>query len=291
MKLIIISGRSGSGKSTAIQVLEDLGYYCIDNLPTDLLLHTTDYLINSADACHDKIALCIDARNASGKLDELAGILRKIQDQYSDIEVDFIYLDTSDEVLIQRFSATRRRHPMDAHASGLNEAIVLENEILAPLSDMASLRVDTTRMSLYELRDVIKVRVCERRQQSLSLQFTSFGFKYGVPLDSDIVYDLRILPNPYWVPELRHYNGTEQPIVEFLSRQTDVCEMVDDIKGYLEKWLPHFKDNNRRYVTVALGCTGGHHRSVFVAEKLAAHFNASMDSISLSHRELGPVHP
>jgi UPF0042 nucleotide-binding protein len=298
MKLIIISGRSGSGKSTAVQVLEDIGFYCIDNLPAALLHQTVDYLqqlnknhdtpldSTQPSSIKDKIALCIDARNPVKHLEKLPSIIDDINNGTQPCEVDFIYLDASDEVLIQRYSATRRRHPMANQASGLKSAIEYENKVLAPAADLASMRIDTTHMSLYELRDVIKIRVAQRTEQNLSLQFISFGFKHGVPLDSDMVYDLRILPNPYWDPQLRSYNGTEQPVIDFLSGQQLVKEMVSDITDYVEKWLPHFKNNNRSYITIALGCTGGQHRSVYIAEQLTSHFRPLMDNVSVYHREI-----
>lgn len=299
MKLIIISGRSGSGKSTAIQVLEDIGFYCIDNLPAALLHQTVTYLQNlnehsdkSTDLTEDnslvkdKIALCIDARNPVKHLEQLPNIIDGIHNAKQRCEIDFIYLDASDEVLIQRYSATRRRHPMANQANGLKSAIEYENTVLAPAADLASMRIDTTHMSLYELRDVIKYRVAKRTEQNLSLQFISFGFKHGVPLDSDMVYDLRILPNPYWDPQLRPFNGTQQPVIDFLSSQQLVNDMITDITQYVEKWLPHFKNNNRSYVTIALGCTGGQHRSVFIAEQLTSHFRPLMDNVSVYHREI-----
>ena len=292
MKLIIISGKSGSGKSTAIQVLEDIGFYCIDNLPAALLQQTIHYLHstqstdkNSQISTQDKIALCIDARNPLENLEQLPQIIAELNKGDRKIEIDFIYLDASDEILIQRYSATRRRHPMANQAQGLQSSIEYENKVLAPIADLASIRIDTTHLSLYELRDRIKFRVAQRTEQSLSLQFISIGFKQGVPLDSDIVYDLRMLPNPYWVPELRSFNGRQQPVITFLAGQPLVTEMISDITNYIEKWLPHFKTNNRSYVTVALGCTGGQHRSVYIAEQLTKHFSPLMDNVSVYHRE------
>ncbi|NRA21326.1 MAG: RNase adapter RapZ [Oceanospirillaceae bacterium] len=294
MKLIIISGKSGSGKSTAIQVLEDIGFYCIDNLPAALLpqtihyLHSTQAPLSDKSTKHrpeDKIALCIDARNPIEHLEQLPGIIEQLNKSEQKIEIDFIYLDASDEILIQRYSASRRRHPMANQAQGLKSSIEYENRVLAPIADLASIRIDTTHLSLYELRDRIKYRVAQRIEQDLSLQFISFGFKHGVPLDSDIVYDLRMLPNPYWIPELRSFNGRQQPVIDFLAAEPLVTEMVDDIRGYVEKWLPHFKTNNRSYVTIALGCTGGQHRSVYIAEKLTDYFRPLMDNVSVYHRE------
>ncbi|MCJ8341040.1 MAG: RNase adapter RapZ [Pseudomonadales bacterium] len=306
MKLIIISGRSGSGKSTAIQVLEDIGFYCIDNLPAALLPETINYLLSSCDqdltapapahsaqpelpksaAVQDKIALCIDARNPFKHLSQLPGIIATLKSGKQNFDIDFIYLDASDETLIQRYSATRRRHPMADQVQGLKSSIEYEKTVLSAIADMASIRIDTTHLSLYQLRDVIKYRVAERTEQNLSLQFLSFGFKHGVPLDADIVYDLRILPNPYWIAELRSFNGLEQPVIEFLEKQPLVTQMIDDIKAYLEKWLPHFRTNNRSYVTIALGCTGGQHRSVYIAEQLTGHFLPLMDNVSVYHREI-----
>ncbi|OUS32678.1 RNase adaptor protein RapZ ['Osedax' symbiont bacterium Rs2_46_30_T18] len=306
MKLIIISGRSGSGKSTAIQVLEDIGFYCIDNLPAALLPETINYLLSSCDqdliapsteqtdhsalashpARHDKIALCIDARNPFRHLEQLPGIISTLKSGKDNFEIDFIYLDASDETLIKRYSATRRRHPMADQVQGLKSSIEYENTVLSAIADLASMRVDTTHLSLYQLRDVIKLRVAERTEQNLSLQFLSFGFKHGVPLDADIVYDLRILPNPYWIAELRSFNGMEQPVMSFLEKQPLVTEMITDIKTYIEKWLPHFRTNNRSYITIALGCTGGQHRSVYIAEQLTGHFRPLMDNVSVYHREI-----
>jgi UPF0042 nucleotide-binding protein len=296
VKLIIISGKSGSGKSTAIQVLEDIGYYCVDNLPAALLPETLNYLQSLQSDTSDSnpkpsipqehIALCIDARNPVKHLEQLPQIIQKLKQDKQKFEIDFIYLDANDETLIQRYSATRRRHPMANQTQGLQSAIEYENKVLAPIADLASIRIDTTHLSLYELRDVIKYRVAERTEQNLSLQFISFGFKHGLPLDSDIVYDLRMLPNPYWINELRSFNGTQQPVIEFLANQPLVTDMINDIKSYIEKWLPHFKANNRSYVTIALGCTGGQHRSVFIAEQLAQYFKPQMENVSLFHREI-----
>ena len=235
---------------------------------------------------HDKIALCIDARNPFKHLEQLPGIISTLKSGKDDFDIDFIYLDASDETLIQRYSATRRRHPMADQVQGLKSSIEYENTVLSAIADLASIRIDTTHLSLYQLRDVIKYRVAERTEQNLSLQFISFGFKHGVPLDADIVYDLRILPNPYWIAELRSFNGTQQPVVDFLEKQSLVTEMITDIKTYLEKWLPHFRTNNRSYITVALGCTGGQHRSVYIAEQLTGHFRPLMDNVSIYHREL-----
>ncbi|SIT02866.1 RNase adapter RapZ [Neptunomonas antarctica] len=284
MKLVIISGRSGSGKSTALQALEDVGFYCIDNLPAKLLPDLINHMLDD-DAQLTRIAACIDARNLSSNLEKLPDIWRQFK-QHPQISVELLYLDASHETLLKRYSSTRRRHPMAELISNLPDSIEYEHTLLAPIADLADLRIDTTRLSIYELRDTIKLRVADRKEQSLSLQFESFGFKHGVPMDVDMVFDMRILPNPYWVAELRKFTGLDQPVIDFLSQEDDVTEMIKDIRQYLDKWLPHFMQNNRSYITVGIGCTGGQHRSVYVAEQLGNHFKTHMNNVNIRHREL-----
>ncbi|WP_293267067.1 RNase adapter RapZ [Neptunomonas sp.] len=284
MKLVIISGRSGSGKSTALQALEDVGFYCIDNLPAKLLPNLIDHMLED-DAQLGRIAVCIDARNLSSNLEKLPSIWRDFK-KHPRITVELLYVDASHDTLLKRYSSTRRRHPMAELVSNLPDSIDYERTLLEPIADLADLRIDTTLLSIYELRDTIKLRVAERKEQSLSLQFESFGFKHGVPMDVDVVFDMRILPNPYWVAELRKHTGLDQPVIDFLSQENVVAEMIQDVQLYLDKWLPHFMQNNRSYVTVGIGCTGGQHRSVYVTEKLAGHFKSLMDNVNIRHREL-----
>ncbi|OMH30368.1 RNase adapter RapZ [Motiliproteus sp. MSK22-1] len=284
MKLIIISGRSGSGKSTALQALEDLGYYCIDNLPVGLLPSLCEMVLKEPMKGKSGIAISIDARNTSRGLSEFPVIAEKLSE--STIKHDIIYLDASQSTLLKRFSATRRRHPLSDEDKGLNEAIQLEKTLLEPMADLADLTIDTTSLTLYELRDVIKHRVAGRRGQEIALLFQSFGFKHGVPMDADLVYDVRCLPNPYWEPSLRKYTGQDKEVIDYLKIQPDVQEMLTDISNYLHKWLPRFENNNRSYLTICIGCTGGQHRSVFLAEALAGHFGQSMDNVLVKHREL-----
>lgn len=284
MKLVIISGRSGSGKSTALQALEDLGLYCIDNLPATLLPDLIKHMINGTTPMN-QIAVCIDARNLSNNLEQLPEILNQLQ-SIAELKIELLYLDASQETLIQRYSSTRRRHPMSDRINNLPDAIEYEYKLLEPIAEMADIRIDTTRLSLYDLRDTIKIRVMERAEQCISLQFESFGFKHGIPMDVDMVFDMRILPNPYWIPQLRQHTGQEQPVIDFLSQDADVQKMISDIQQYIDSWLPKFTQNNRSYVTVGIGCTGGQHRSVFVAEQLAKHFKGIMDNVHVRHREL-----
>jgi len=285
MKLVIISGRSGSGKSTALQALEDIGFYCIDNLPATLLPSLVEQMVG--DSQHpEKVAISIDARNLLSNLTQLPGILASLKEDHQHALFEVLYLDASEATLLKRYSSTRRKHPLSDDNRGLLESINLEQQLLEPIAKIADLRIDTTRLNLYDLRDSIKSRIAERSEQSLAVQFQSFGFKHGVPLDADIVYDVRVLPNPYWIPELRQYSGLDEPVIEFLSESAEVSEMQQHITQYLECWLPRFAANNRSYITVAIGCTGGHHRSVFLATRLASHFEKLMDNVHVRHREL-----
>lgn len=284
MRLVIISGRSGSGKSTALQALEDLGFYCIDNLPVTLLPSLAEQLERTPLEDKQGVAISIDARNISIGLQQFPEIYRQLD--HPPFDCDILYLDAVPPTLLKRFSSTRRRHPLTDDGKSLKQAIELEKQLLEPIADLADLTIDTTALTLYELRDTIKLRVAERSSQELSLQFQSFGFKHGVPMDADLVYDVRCLPNPYWVPALRQYTGIDQPVVDYLAAQPEVGEMFADIAAYLTKWLPHFEHNNRSYLTIAIGCTGGQHRSVYLAERLAGHFGATMDNVLVSHREL-----
>ncbi|WP_372830793.1 RNase adapter RapZ [Pontibacterium sp.] len=285
MKLVVISGRSGSGKSTALQALEDIGFYCIDNLPATLLPSLVAQM--TSDPQHpEHIAISIDARNLLSNLAQLPTILEALKKDEQEAHYEVLYLDASEATLLKRYSSTRRKHPLSDDNRGLLESIQLEQQLLEPIAKMADLRIDTTRLNLYDLRDTVKSRIADRSDQSLAVQFESFGFKHGVPLDADIVYDVRVLPNPYWIPELRQYSGLDQPVINFLSESDQVQEMQDHITEYLECWLPRFAANNRSYITVAIGCTGGHHRSVYLATRLASHFEKLMDNVHVRHREL-----
>ncbi|MDH2431668.1 glmZ(sRNA)-inactivating NTPase [Pokkaliibacter plantistimulans] len=283
MKLFIISGRSGSGKSTALNALEDLGYYCIDNLPVDLLKALVEQAQKSPSPERQNMAVSIDARNLPGGLGDLPVLLQDIRNMGVHCEV--IYLDADESILLQRFSATRRRHPLTNGRISLQEAIQEERRLLRPISNCADLTIDTTHMTLYDLRDTIKVRVAGRAQE-LAVLFLSFGFKHGLPLDADLVFDVRCLPNPHWIPSLRGFTGREQPVIDYLQNEADVGKMLDDLRNLLETWLPYYERNNRAYMTVAIGCTGGQHRSVYMVEQLAAYFTATRHHIQTRHREL-----
>ena len=285
MKLIIVSGRSGSGKSTALHVLEDLGYYCIDNLPIGLLFPLTQEATSqNSPGRLRKMAVSIDARNLSGELSNFEDIYRSLQD--TGVTIEIIYLDADEQSLLQRFHATRRKHPLSDDKTSLREAIGSEKKLLEPLSKLADLYIDTTGLSMYELRDMVKQRVAGRRHQELALLFQSFGFKHGVPLDSDYVFDVRCLPNPYWDTSLRQFVGTDQPVIDFLEKEPLSRKMVEDLTRFLESWLPSFADSNRSYMTISIGCTGGQHRSVYMCDQLGRYFSGKYSNVQVRHTEL-----
>lgn len=283
MKLVIISGRSGSGKSTALNLLEDEAYYCIDNLPVALIPDLISHLKSSQVRDHNKVAICVDARNASNDLSNFVGL---IENWPAGDTLDVVFLDADNEKLIKRFSETRRRHPLSNKYTALSEAILSEQSILEPIASIANLTIDTTSMTLHELRTTIKARLVDQQGAGISILFQSFGFKQGIPVDADIVYDIRILPNPHWDPKLRTQSGRDQDVITFLEQQEEVNEMYNDISAYLEKWLPLFEHNNRSYLTVAIGCTGGQHRSVYMVERLARYFTDIYQNVQIRHREM-----
>jgi len=284
MKLIIISGRSGSGKSTCLHVLEDLSYYCVDNMPASLLASLAERIAEESKQQLNKVAVSIDARNLSSDLSQFQFIHERLI--ATDIEVQIIYLDADTDTLLKRFSETRRKHPLSNSELGLLEAIKLEKELLLPIADLASLTIDTSSLTLHDLRHIVRERVAEHKAGKLALQFQSFGFKHGIPIDADMVFDVRCLPNPYWVSSLRGLTGLNQEVVDYLESHPEVIKMFNHIKDFLETWIPCFEQNNRSYITVALGCTGGQHRSVFLSEKLKKHFSQTISNIQVRHREL-----
>ena len=287
MKLIILSGRSGSGKSTALHVLEDLGYYCIDNLPVGLLLDLVKQAATGKDTRLDNIAISIDARNLQTEIESFPSLYQDLQLQ--NIEIDIIFLDANSETLHKRFHATRRKHPLSDSTRSLSEAIEKEHHLLESVSTRADLNIDTSKLTLYELRDLIKVRVSGRKSQELAILFQSFGYKHGVPSDADFVFDVRCLPNPYWDPDLRDFSGLEEPVKQFLADQPETAKMKNDIIQFLTNWLPQFKHSNRCYMTISIGCTGGHHRSVYICEQIGSHFKDHFNNVQIRHKELPPL--
>ena len=284
MRLIIVSGRSGSGKSTALDVLEDNDFYCIDNLPAMLLPELAERTLLAAELVHPQIAVSIDARNAPNQLERFPELLAGLRERH--IVCDVLYLDADDETLLKRFSETRRRHPLTNESRSLAEAIRDEKVLLSPITDLADLTIDTSHLNLYQLRDSIKLRLLDKPEPGTAFLIESFGFKRGVPVDADVVFDIRCMPNPYWKPDLRAYCGLDQPIIEYLNEQTDVEEMYADIYAYLAKWLPRFAASNRAYVTVAIGCTGGQHRSVYMAQRLGESLRQELSNVQIRHRDV-----
>lgn len=282
MRLLIISGRSGSGKTTALRALEDAGYNCIDNFPVLLLQSLVHDALRDIDQQAANIAVCIDARSRSlGRFGEILLALDRM-----DVDCQVIYLDAQSPTLVKRFSETRRRHPLTNASTDLLQAIEAERELLEQIADLADLTIDTTLLRGRELTELIRQRVIGGKRNGLSLLFRSFGFKFGVPVDADLVFDLRCLPNPYWVPELNPLTGRDTPVIRFLEADPLVQQMESDLTGYLERWLPRFEADQRTYLTVAIGCTGGQHRSVYMVERLGAHFRGRFADVLVRHREL-----
>lgn len=288
MKLIIISGLSGSGKTVALHTLEDEDYYCVDNLPIGLLPQFIDRILSRQVQLYDNIAVGIDARSDAADLRDFNTIYEWIQqrDKKTKIEIEIIYLQAELDTLIKRFSDTRRKHPLTKKGLPLSEAINVERDLLQDVATAANLYIDTTHTNIHELRNCIKERVAKRQQTTLSLLFNSFGFKNGAPADSDFVFDVRCLPNPHWVPSLRAFTGQDPEVITFLQNQEDVQQMLDHIKNYLAFVIPKFIKQNRYYITVSIGCTGGQHRSVYIAETLHDNFRDQLENVSIHHREL-----
>ncbi|MEW8432349.1 MAG: RNase adapter RapZ [Candidatus Thiodiazotropha sp.] len=283
IKLQIVSGLSGSGKTIALHTLEDMGYYCIDNLPISLLISVADHLIGEPEAIFSKTAVGIDARSQPSQISTLPNMVDDIRRRGLDCKV--LFRDTMAETLIKRFSETRRKHPLTNEQRSLPEAIRYERELLAPVIEAADLRIDTTHTNLHELRDMVRHRI-GGEEGRVSILFESFGFKHGLPRDVDFVFDARCLPNPYWQEELRAFNGMEAPVADYLASHSEVTGMLSDMIDFLARWIPAFEADGRSYLTIAVGCTGGQHRSVFLVERLARHFaQAGLDVMS-RHREL-----
>jgi UPF0042 nucleotide-binding protein len=283
MSFFIVSGLSGSGKSIALQALEDSGFYCIDNLPAVLLPHFAGLLADMRNNAILNVAIGLDVRNRAF-LADLPQSLEALRAR--GIHYRIIFLEAEDSILIKRFKETRRKHPMLDHQTPLVEAIRAEKELLEPLSFDAALRIDTTRTTPHELRSQVRNFARGEDTAGLTLLFESFGYKHGTPLDADYVFDVRCLPNPYWQAELRQYTGLDDPVVRFLDKHDDVQEMFNEIRGFLEKWLPRFEREDRTYLTIAVGCTGGQHRSVYLVHRLAEHFANKGLKTQVRHREL-----
>ena len=284
MKLVIVSGLSGSGKSIALDTLEDCGYHCIDNLPVALLQDFIDNVMLKDEATYSKTAIGIDARNQTSKLADFPQSLEFIRAKGIDCEV--VYMQAEENIILKRYSETRRRHPLTTPDRPLREALEIEQELLRPVATHADIIIDTSFTLYHQLRDLLKNRLGEKGKSTLSILLQSFGFKYGIPLDADFVFDARSLPNPYWAPELRALTGRDQAVIEFLQNETIVKEYLHDIGSFISRWAPRFESDNRSYLTIAIGCTGGQHRSVFLVEALSKQFKSLTPNVIVRHREL-----
>ncbi|MBE0366804.1 RNase adapter RapZ [Pseudoalteromonas sp. MMG013] len=278
MELIIISGRSGSGKSVALRVLEDLGYYCVDNIPVNLL----PSLVRSVSESYDKIAVSIDVRNLPKQQQEFNDILEYLPGFANPI---LFYLDSDDQTLIKRFSETRRLHPLSINNLPLDLAIKEEKQLLDVLITSADVFIDTTDLSVHQLAESIRERILGKKDKQLIITFLSFGFKHGMPKDADYVFDARFLPNPHWEPELKPLTGLDQPVQEYLAGHSIVQKFTWQIQTFVQTWLPHLERNNRSYLTIAIGCTGGQHRSVYLAQTIGESFQRSHPNVQIRHRE------
>jgi UPF0042 nucleotide-binding protein len=283
-RLIIVSGLSGSGKSVALNVLEDLGYYCIDNMPAALLKSLLDEVTQPGEKRATRVAVGVDARNRLHDIETLPELIAELK--RANVQTDLLFLQADDDSLLKRYSETRRRHPLAEQGTDLRAAILSERELLGQVINAADLIIDTSRTSIYDLAEEIRERVDRRKINMLSVLIESFGFKHGIPSDADFVFDLRCLPNPYWNADLRSLNGRDAEVGEFLDAEQDFTQMYEDILAFLKRWIPKYLSFNRAYLTVALGCTGGQHRSVYMVEKLVAALKETHDPVHKLHNEL-----
>ena len=289
MRLVVISGHSGSGKTSALNILEDVGFTCIDNLPVSLLPDLITKLKSENLSGELKLAVGIDARNLVGDLSQIPKELEIIQGR--GISVDVLFLQSRRTDLLRRYSETRRKHPLSSSTVSLKEAIAAEKDMLAPIAEIADRNINTSGLSLHQLRDVIKNTVVPDNKEHMAILFESFGFKRGVPSDADFVFDVRCLPNPHWKIELRAKTGHDPEVIAFLETQVDVASMLADIIGFLTRWIPKNQANNRSYLTIAIGCTGGKHRSVYMVNRLTEYFSQHYPLVQQVHKEHPPVNP
>jgi len=284
MKLVIVTGLSGSGKSTALQSLEDLGYYCVDNLPVSLLSAFAAQLAKGMQHGYENAAVGIDARTLADDLQQVPQLLEEIS--HSGLLCEMVFLDAGDKSLLKRFSETRRKHPLSRLGMPLGEAIAFERRLLAPMLTHASINLDTSDTNVHQLRELIRSRMGQRERSVMAVLFLSFAYKKGIPADADFVFDLRCLPNPHWQEDLRPLSGLDTPVATYLEAQPSIGKMRDELVTFLDHWAPAFEAENRSYMTVALGCTGGQHRSVYMAQCLADHFSKMRDNVQVRHRDI-----
>ena len=289
MRILILSGLSGSGKSVALHMLEDLGFYCIDNIPAALLKPFISHTVRSPEPTYERTAIGLDARNTAAEIASVPKLIDELR--RSGIQCEVVFLIANDEELLRRFAETRRKHPMSRNNIDLREAMALERQLLEPIVYIADLVIDTSRMGVHALRDIIHKRVEQRAVGRLSITFESFGFKYGLPGDADFVFDARSLPNPYWEPGLRNLTGKDPEVMHFLEANTNVASLLDDIEHFIRARIPEYQSSNRGYLTVAVGCTGGQHRSVYIVDRLAERFGGEFANVTARHSGLHNLMP
>jgi UPF0042 nucleotide-binding protein len=284
MRLIIVSGLSGSGKSVALHLLEDIDFYCVDNIPAALLKPFISHTIRGTDEIYPRTAVGLDARNRPNEIETIPALVSELR--RSGITCEVLYLHANDEVLLKRYAETRRKHPLVTPEVSLREAIACERRLLEPITMAADLVIDTSHMGVHALRERIRERIDRRRDARLALMFESFGYKHGIPGDADFVFDVRSLPNPYWEHSLRRLTGRDPEVVQYLSGHASVNILVASLIEFLTERITEFAQANRSYLTIAIGCTGGQHRSVYIAERLAEHFRLSYPDAMTRHDSL-----
>lgn len=284
MRLIVVSGLSGSGKSVALHMLEDLNWYCVDNIPAALLKAFVSHTLRSADERYQRVAVGLDARNTPEEIALVPALVTELRS--SGLACELLFVTASEDALLRRYAETRRRHPLSRGGESLREAIALERRLLEPVAQAASVIIDSSSTGVHELREMVRSRVERRSCARLALLFQSFGFKYGIPGDADYVFDARSLPNPYWERALRPLTGRDPDVARFLAGHESVTRLQQDITRFIEARIPEFIATSRQYMTVAVGCTGGQHRSVYLAERLGATLKAQFKNVQVRHRDL-----
>ncbi len=284
MQMMVISGLSGAGKSVALHTLEDEGYLCVDNLPISMLVDLAKKMSADADS-YGQVAVGIDARGEADPLDQFESVIMQVNSL--GVETQVIFLDARDDILITRFSETRRKHPLSKHGAPLQTAIETERALLGRVEQIADVGIETSNLNLHQLREIMHKRVLGLNRKPLNILLQSFGFKHGPPYGTDFIFDVRCLPNPYWSTALRPLTGRDQPVAEFLEEHELVGAMVDNISEFFLNWTPIFEAENRSYLTISIGCTGGRHRSVYVVEQIFKRVNSKIDQITIKHREIG----
>jgi len=284
MRLIIVSGLSGSGKSVALHLLEDIDFYCVDNIPAALLKPFISHTIRGTDEVYPRTAVGLDARNRPKEIETIPALVAELR--RSGITCEVLYLHASDEVLLKRYAETRRKHPLVTPEVSLRDAIACERRLLEPITMAADLVIDTSHMGVHALRERIRERIDLRRDARLALMFESFGYKHGIPGDADFVFDVRSLPNPYWEHSLRRLTGQDPEVIQYLSGHASVNNLVASLIEFLAQRIAEFAQANRSYLTIAIGCTGGQHRSVYIAERLAEHFRLTYPDAMTRHDSL-----